>query len=94
MQRNMWVESEVAEESKFFFTITSQISHSTMEATSSKMAPFANRTIFFVDTLFDTMGAIESNVGSEVSVTHCNTTLAHVRQTNQHIFQPLFLISH
>jgi osomolarity two-component system, sensor histidine kinase NIK1 len=58
MQGNMWVESEVAEESKFF-TITSQISHSTMEATSSKMAPFANWTILFVDTLFDTTGVFD-----------------------------------
>ena len=58
MQGNMWVESEVARGSKFFFTITSQISHSTMEATSTKMAPFAKRTILFVDTLFDTTGVV------------------------------------
>ena len=59
MQGNMWVESEVAKGSKFFFTITSQISHSTMEATSAKMAPFVNRTILFVDTLFNTMGVFD-----------------------------------
>ena len=50
----MQVESEVAKGSKFFFTITSQISHSTMEATLVKMAPFTKRTILFVDTLRDT----------------------------------------
>ena len=55
----MWVESEVAKGSKFFFTITSQISHSTMEATLAKMAPFAKRTILFVDTLFDQTGVVD-----------------------------------
>ena len=54
----MWVESEVAKGSKFFFTITSQISHSTIEATLGKMAPFAKRTILFVDTLRDTTGVV------------------------------------
>ena len=58
MQGNMWVESEVAKGSKFFFTITSQISQSTMEATLGKMAPFAKRTILFVDTLRDTTGVV------------------------------------
>ncbi|KAJ3516880.1 hypothetical protein NLJ89_g859 [Agrocybe chaxingu] len=58
MQGNMWVESEVSKGSKFFFTITSQISHSTMEATLAKMAPFQKRTILFVDTLFDNTGVV------------------------------------
>ena len=59
MQGNMWVESEVAKGSKFFFTITSQISQSSMEATLGKMAPFAKRTILFVDTLRDTTGVVD-----------------------------------
>ena len=59
MQGNMWVESEVSKGSRFFFTITSQISHSTLDATLSKMAPFAKRTILFVDTLFDHTGVVE-----------------------------------
>jgi osomolarity two-component system sensor histidine kinase NIK1 len=56
MQGNMWVESEVSKGSKFFFTITSQISQSSIENTLSKMLPFAKRTILFVDTLRDTTG--------------------------------------
>ncbi|KAF8990572.1 hypothetical protein BDQ17DRAFT_1371736 [Cyathus striatus] len=59
MQGNMWVESEVSKGSKFFFTITSQISHSTMEATLSKMAPFSKRTILFMDTLRDMTGVVD-----------------------------------
>ena len=59
MQGNMWMESEVSNGSRFFFTITSQISHSALDATLSKMAPFAKRTILFVDTLFDQTGVVE-----------------------------------
>jgi len=54
----MWVESEVSKGSKFYFTITSQISHSTMEATLAKMSPFQKRTILFVDTLRDKTGVV------------------------------------
>jgi osomolarity two-component system sensor histidine kinase NIK1 len=56
MQGNMWVE---AEGSKFFFTITSQISQNSIESTMGKMAPFSKRTILFVDTLFDTTGVVD-----------------------------------
>ena len=55
----MWVESEVARGSKFFFTITSQISHSSMDNILSKMSPFAKRTILFVDTLRDKTGVVD-----------------------------------
>ncbi|KAM6499789.1 hypothetical protein JOM56_005297 [Amanita muscaria] len=59
MQGNMWVESEVSKGSRFYFTISSQISHSAMESTLSKMSPFAKRSILFVDTLRDTTGVAE-----------------------------------
>ncbi|KIN99259.1 hypothetical protein M404DRAFT_155633 [Pisolithus tinctorius Marx 270] len=59
MQGNMWVESEVAKGSKFFFTITSQISLSSMESTLQKMQPFHKRAILFIDTLFDTTGVVQ-----------------------------------
>jgi len=58
MQGNMWVESEVAKGSKFFFTITSQISQTTMEITLQKMQPFRRRAILFSDTLCDRTGVI------------------------------------
>lgn len=54
----MWVESEVSKGSKFFFTITSMISHSSIENTLSKMSPFAKRTILFVDTMRDATGVV------------------------------------
>ncbi|CDO72026.1 hypothetical protein BN946_scf184943.g61 [Trametes cinnabarina] len=59
MQGHMWVESEVANGSKFFFTITSQISPLSMEATLAKMQPFQKRSILFVDTLFDRTGVVQ-----------------------------------
>lgn len=59
MQGNMWVESEVSSGSKFFFTITSQISPMSMEATLAKMQPFQKRNILFVDTLYDQTGMVQ-----------------------------------
>ena len=55
----MWVESEVSKGSKFYFTITSQISHQSMEQTLAKMSPFANRCILFVDTLLDSTRVVD-----------------------------------
>ena len=49
MQGKMWVESEVMNGSKFFFTVDSQISHMTVDQTQHKMAPFHGRSILFVD---------------------------------------------
>jgi osomolarity two-component system sensor histidine kinase NIK1 len=54
----MWVESEVGKGSKFFFTITSQIGHLSMDATLAKM-PFGKRNILFVDTLHDPTGVAD-----------------------------------
>lgn len=59
MQGNMWVESEVAKGSKFFFTITSQISQSSIESTLQKMHPFHKRAILLVDTLYDRTGVVQ-----------------------------------
>ncbi|KAG6379634.1 hypothetical protein JVT61DRAFT_10152 [Boletus reticuloceps] len=72
MQGNMWVESEVAKGSKFFFTITSQISQSPMEHTLQKMQPFQRRAIMFVDTLGDTTGVVQriQEFGLKAYVTH------------------------
>ena len=55
----MWVESEVSNGSKFFFTITSQISPLSMDVTLSKMQPFQKRSILFVDTVFDRTGIVQ-----------------------------------
>ncbi|KAK0506475.1 two-component histidine kinase Le.nik1-like protein [Armillaria luteobubalina] len=72
MQGNMWVESEVARGSKFFFTITSQISHSSMDNILSKMSPFSKRTILYMDSLGDETGVAANirNLGLKVHVVH------------------------
>lgn len=72
MQGNMWVESEVSRGSKFFFTITSQINQSNLDATLSKMQPFTKRTILFVDTLRDTTGVVHriDELGLNAHVVH------------------------
>jgi osomolarity two-component system sensor histidine kinase NIK1 len=55
----MWVESEVAKGSKFFFTIKSQISHGSRDAILVKIAPFSKRTILYLDTLHDATGVVD-----------------------------------
>src|SRR5258708_8755407 len=59
MTGSMWVESEVSKGSKFFFTITSQIGQLSMDAMLGKMAPFGNRNILFVDSLYDNTGVVD-----------------------------------
>ncbi|PBL01519.1 hypothetical protein ARMGADRAFT_1007506 [Armillaria gallica] len=78
MQGNMWVESEVARGSKFFFTITSQISHSSMDNILSKMSPFSKRTILYMDSLGDETGVAKSirSLGLKVHVVHSVSEVA------------------
>ncbi|KAK0245346.1 two-component histidine kinase Le.nik1-like protein [Armillaria nabsnona] len=78
MQGNMWVESEVARGSKFFFTITSQISHSSMDNILSKMSPFSKRTILYMDSLGDETGVATSirSLGLKVRVVHSVSEVA------------------
>ncbi|KAG7450831.1 uncharacterized protein BT62DRAFT_928111 [Guyanagaster necrorhizus] len=78
MQGNMWVESEVARGSKFFFTITSQISHSSMDNILSKMSPFSKRTILYMDSLGDDTGVAAGirNLGLKVHVIHSISEVA------------------
>lgn len=68
----MWVESELHKGSKFFFTITSQISNASTEATQARMSTFAKRTILYVDTLGDTTGVANQirELGLKAHVVH------------------------
>lgn len=56
MQGNMWVESELGKGSKFFFTVTSQMSSAHNDQILTKMQPYAQRSILFVDTSHDITG--------------------------------------
>jgi osomolarity two-component system, sensor histidine kinase NIK1 len=60
MNGNMWVESELSQGSSFFFTLTSAISYTPVEATVERVgAAWANRAILFVDTLYDITGVMD-----------------------------------
>ena len=56
MQGNIWVESELGKDFKFFFTVTSLMSTSHHDQILQKMRPYAGRSILFVDTLRDRTG--------------------------------------
>jgi len=85
MGGSMWVESEIGKGSKFFFTITSQIGHLSMDATMAKM-PFGNRNILFLDTLHDLTGVTDriQELGLKPYVIHDPLAVAD-RATCPHI---------
>lgn len=82
MHGNMWVESEVNRGSKFFFTISSRISHVSIENIMAKMTPFTNRTILFVDTLGDKTGVVDriAQLGLKPHVVHSVTEVSNESQ--------------
>ncbi|EIM84699.1 uncharacterized protein STEHIDRAFT_81369 [Stereum hirsutum FP-91666 SS1] len=72
MHGNMWVESEVGRGSKFFFTLTSHRGYMSLGALRSKMSPFANRNILFLDTKRD-----QTRVANRIESLGLNTHVVH-----------------
>lgn len=72
MQGNMWVESELGKGSKFFFTITSQVSTPALEVVFQRMSPFSGRTILYVDTSHEgaTVAKLIESMGLRAHVVH------------------------
>lgn len=77
MQGNMWVESELGKGSKFFFTITSQVSSLPLEMVLQRMAPFAGRTILYIDTSRKGDGVVKliMHMGLKAHVVHDITSV-------------------
>ena len=72
MQGQMWVESELGKGSKFFFTITSQVSSPPLEVVLQRMAPFSGRTILCIDTSHegDNVAKLIESMGLRSYVVH------------------------
>lgn len=59
MNGNLWVESEFGEGSRFFFTMRTEATTSTREQVIERLAPWAGRSVLFIDTLGDQAGVSE-----------------------------------
>ncbi|KAF8523467.1 putative nik-1 protein (Os-1p protein) [Hysterangium stoloniferum] len=86
MQGNMWVESELGKGSKFFFTITSQVSSPPLEVVLQRMAPFGGRTILYIDSSRDgdPVAKLIQNMGLKAHVVY-DITFVSDRDSCPHV---------
>ncbi|BEI90238.1 uncharacterized protein CcaverHIS019_0303080 [Cutaneotrichosporon cavernicola] len=59
MNGNLWVESEFGEGSRFYFTMTTEATSTLKEQVAERLAPWAGRSVLYIDTLDDTTGVSE-----------------------------------
>jgi osomolarity two-component system sensor histidine kinase NIK1 len=59
MNGNLWVESEFGEGSRFYFTMTTETTTTLPEQVAERLAPWAGRSVLYIDTLNDTTGVSE-----------------------------------
>ena len=72
MHGNMWVESEVQLGSRFFFTVTSQISPMTLDSSRQKLQLFQKRNILYMNSRRE-----EAGVDEHVKALGLKLTVAH-----------------
>lgn len=72
MNGNLWVESEFGEGSRFYFTMTTDTTSSTREQVVERLAPWAGRSVLYIDTLHD-----QSNVAGLLEELKLKPTVIH-----------------
>lgn len=73
MGGDLWVQSDYGKGSEFFFTMLVRIDMLSKEQIMDKIRPYMGRNIFFLDTLHDQTGIVDSLVELHLNPIHCHT---------------------
>lgn len=72
MNGNLWVESEFGEGSRFYFTMTTETTSTLREQVVERLAPWAGRSVLYIDTLND-----NTSVSEMLQSLHLKPTVIH-----------------